>query len=504
MQLLSWLSARMTCRPQTRRALAQRPTKVFRPRVEVLEGRDLPSFVAPGVYPSLDGTLALVTADVNGDGKPDLITAADDGKAIAVHLNTGKGAFGAPIIYTGGGPNQPGNLAVTALAVGPYNGKPSIWAASWYPGFGAGPTMADVNILQLTSKGTLHSVGGVGWDSTGPISSLAPTDLDGDGATDLVAAPDGGVELYVARASSGAAGGFGPVQTIGIPGTLSPSLYGPAQVAVGDFNADGKPDVLVTETQWNAVTVLLNAGSGTFGAEQTSSVGADPAAVAVGDVSGDGKLDVVTTNTNGTVSVLLGQGNGMFAAAQNYALGGAANSVALGDFNKDGRLDIATTGNTEMDVLLNNSNGAFGTAQHVGPAGSDVIVADFNGDGFADLAQIDASGSAIDVLLNSGGTATQGSVNILLTSSSNPSTVGQPVTFTATVTATSAGTGSPTGTVTFMDGSTVLAKNVQLVNGVATCMTTTLGKGKHKITVVYSGDTDFLASTSSVLTETVH
>ena len=75
--------------------------------------------------------------------------------------------------------------------------------------------------------------------------------------------------------------------------------------------------------------------------------------------------------------------------------------MAVGDFNHDGKLDIVTTG-AEMDVLLNNGNGTFGTAQKAGPAGSNVIVADFNGDGFPDLAQIDPSGSSIHVLLNNG------------------------------------------------------------------------------------------------------
>lgn len=402
MQLFSWLHKRMTGRPQVRSTPARKPLPRFRPQLETLEARDLPSFSAPVFSPSLDGTAALVTADVNGDGKPDLITAANAGESIVVKLNTGKGTFGAPIIYSGG---TPPTLAITALAVGPYQGKTSIWAASWWPGNGTGGA-TNFTILQVTKKGTLALAGDWEWASPGPISSLALKDLDGNGATDLVTVPPGGGWLYVARANS--SGGFGPVQSYSIPGTFYPSLYGPAQVTVGDFNGDGKPDVVATDTQLNAVSVLLNTGSGTLGPAQTSAVGGDPAAVAVGDVSGDGKLDVVTANTNGTVSVLLGQGNGSFGAAQSYALGGAANSVALGDFNHDGRLDIAATGSTEMDLLLNNGNGTFAPYQKVGPGSSSVGVADFNGDGFLDLAQIDGSGAGIDILLNDGAGTTGG------------------------------------------------------------------------------------------------
>src|SRR5262249_46450309 len=93
-----------------------------------------------------------------------------------------------------------------------------------------------------------------------------------------------------------------------------------------------------------------------------------------------------------------------------------------------------------------------------------------------------------------------------LSSSANPSSVGQPVTFTAIVGVMAPGAGTPTGTVTFKDGSTVLGTaTLQVVNGVvqATFTTSGLTKGKHTITAVCSGDADFLSSTSASLTQTV-
>src|SRR5207244_1120199 len=99
----------------------------------------------------------------------------------------------------------------------------------------------------------------------------------------------------------------------------------------------------------------------------------------------------------------------------------------------------------------------------------------------------------------SGGT---NAASTVLASSANPSVVGQSVTFTATVTATTSGAGTPTGTVTFKDGTTALGTST-LSGGSATFSTAALAAGTHTITAVYSGDTNFAASTSSALTQTI-
>ena len=85
----------------------------------------------------------------------------------------------------------------------------------------------------------------------------------------------------------------------------------------------------------------------------------------------------------------------------------------------------------------------------------------------------------------------------VVVSSANPSVFGQSVTFTATVTANAPGSGTPTGTVTFMDGSTTLGTGTLNGSGVATFSTSGLSVGSHSITAVYGGDTDFTTSTSS-------
>jgi LPXTG-site transpeptidase (sortase) family protein len=99
----------------------------------------------------------------------------------------------------------------------------------------------------------------------------------------------------------------------------------------------------------------------------------------------------------------------------------------------------------------------------------------------------------------------QDATTTALSSSANPSVVGQVVTFTATVTANPPGAGTPTGTVTFQDGGVNIAGcvNQALVAGVATCNDSFAGVGSHSITAIYSGDANFLTSTSAALTQTI-
>jgi hypothetical protein len=196
-------------------------------------------------------------------------------------------------------------------------------------------------------------------------------------------------------------------------GTFEPAVNyasgsGPTSVASGDFNGDGILDlaVAIQSSGSGNVSILLGNGDGTFQSPLNFSTGPGSGSIAVGDFNGDGKLDLVTTNRGGNVvAVLLGNGDGSFQAALNYSAGFFPSSVAVGDFNGDGKLDLVVTNATNnISVLLGNGDGTFQPL--VGyPTGSDpiaVAVGDFNGDGKLDLVVANESGGGVSVLLGNG------------------------------------------------------------------------------------------------------
>ncbi len=166
---------------------------------------------------------------------------------------------------------------------------------------------------------------------------------------------------------------------------------GPAPMAVGDFNGDGKPDIAVANENSNTVSVLLGNSDGTFQSAHSLVVGTDPESLAVGDFNGDGKPDIAVANaSSNTVSVLLGNGDGTFQSAQSLNVGNRPVGLTAADFNGDRKPDLVLTNalDNTVSVLLGNGDGTFRITQY--PTGgiypSSVVVGDFNGDGKADLA----------------------------------------------------------------------------------------------------------------------
>jgi hypothetical protein len=262
--------------------------------VSVLLGNGDGTFGARTDYETGIHPFSVAIGDLNGDGKPDLVTAnyreySSAGNTVSVLLGDGNGAFGAKTDFvTGSGP--------TSVAIADLNGDghPDLAAANSYSN--------TVSVLLGDGTGAL----GVKTDFVGGGSpfSVAIGDLNGDGSPDLAVANMGSSTVSVLLGNGN--GTFGVRVDHGTGGG------GAGSVAIGDLNGDGHPDLAVAN----------NYGSGAPG---------------------------------GTVSVLLGNGNGTFGVKTDYGTGGSAGFAAIGDLNEDGKPDLVTAngGMSTISVLFN-------------------------------------------------------------------------------------------------------------------------------------------------------
>jgi hypothetical protein len=246
---------------------------------------------------------------------------------------------------------------------------------------------------------------------------IAVGDFNGDGILDIATERYANNTNNVLILLGNGAGSFAAPRNFAIG---NGSFY---TLAVGDFNGDGKLDVVTANTDiaslgGTTVSVLLGDGAGNIGAAKKFTTGGSGASapwkVVVGDFNNDGKLDIATANKygnqyGGNFSVLLGDGIGGFSAPTTFSTPGSDGiyTIALGDFNKDGKLDAVTSKYVPfvgyyLSVFTGNGAGGFSSPTDI-PVGntvsSSIAIADFNGDGNLDVA---TNGQAVSVLLGDG------------------------------------------------------------------------------------------------------
>jgi len=281
--------------------------------------------------------------------------------------------------------NYPSTEGPTSVALGDLNGDGLIDIAL------AGGLAAD---------GPVSVMFGSGGGAFASPSSLAASgrnvviaDFDRDGKLDMAFIGSGMLSVLIGRGD----GTFAPVASYAAGSA-------PGAMAVGDVNGDRYPDIAVASESSAAngkLTVLLNAGNGTFGAPRSNTVGSIPTGVAIGDLNGDGFADIVVvceapeTSQADEPNVLVNKGDGTFLAAVRYPMPSPFTStnkaVAIGDVNHDGSPDIVTA----EGVLLNKGHGTF--MRNAAPylCNAPIALADLDGDGTLDI----ASGWG-DVILN--------------------------------------------------------------------------------------------------------
>ncbi|GGJ58568.1 FG-GAP repeat domain-containing protein [Deinococcus roseus] len=261
-------------------------------------------------------------ADVNNDGKPDIVGTKYTSAAISVMLGNGDGTFQTQQTSTGGGNG-------TALALGDINGDGNLDVVTGNRALNNATTMLG------NGDGTFQS--GTTLTTGNNVYDVDLGDLNGDGKLDLVIANADNNNVGVFKGN-----GNGTFQSM----VTYPVGSVPTSVAVGDLNADGNLDVVVTNNGAHTISVLLGNGDATLQTQQTYTVtGTNPFPfdVALGDYNGDGKLDAVTSD-NGVndVSLFLGNGDGTLQADTHYSAVFAPTGLAAGDFNGDGKLDLIT------------------------------------------------------------------------------------------------------------------------------------------------------------------
>jgi hypothetical protein len=453
---------------------------------------------------SYPGSLAV--ADVNGDGRPDILVAnecSDDvcDSTVGVLLNNGDGTFPPVVTIYGSGGRQAMGLAVADVN---HDGKPDVLVANDCTSDCMPGAKGAVGVLLGNGDGTFRDAKTYAdYNSPGIGTSVTVADLNGDGNPDLVVSGSG-VSVLLGNGN----GTFqkaviydgGPVPRSAAVADLNGD--GRLDIVVANTSAGiGSSD--------GEATVLLGNGDGTFRAGgKYLSGGILAFGVAVGDVNGDGRPDLLIVNLcstdsgctdqsepPGSVGVLL---NNVGAPPTTTSL---ISSVNPADINwvvkytatvtnqSNGALNgavIFRDGYSVATVPLAGNQAAYSTTYTA--QGTYSVTAAYSGD--LNVAAGSTSDILSEVILKPRPSKTQ------VTTSGSPSLVGQPVTFTATVTSTYGAI--PDGElVTFYDYTTAMGTGAT-ASGVATFTTSSLTAKTHTIKATYAGDINFKPSTGSV------
>lgn len=328
---------------------------------------------------------SVIAADVNHDGKPDLICVRGNPSMLYVWTNSGGGIFVSNASYAVGSfPYQViaadvNNDGWLDLITANYSGK---------------------SLTVLTNDGT----GGFTLASTlSPGSPSAPhavaaADFNGDGRLDLFCANSSSASFTVWTNSGGGIFVSNASFSVGTAGLTTPQ-----SATTADVNGDGKPDLIgVCNNSGTYLCIWTNNGTGRFATAPVPHISSGLLCVTAADVNGDGKVDLILLGSQ--VTVLTNNGSGGFVISGSYPAGTNPYAVVAADVNGDGWVDLITCnqGDNTLTVLTNNGSGVFGfnATLNVGSGPEALTAADVNGDGRMDLISGNWNDGALTVLTN--------------------------------------------------------------------------------------------------------
>jgi len=266
--------------------------------------------------------------DVNGDGRPDIVTGNYGSSSASVLLSNGDGTFAAAsTFYTGANPRS--------VALGDVNGdgRLDIITANYYGN--------SASVLLGNGDGTFGTQASFGVGSY--PQSVTVGDVNGDGNLDIIAANYGSSSKNVSVLLGEGDGTFAAQATFATDGS-------PYSVTLGDVNGDGRLDIVTVNLSRDTTSVLLGNGDGTFAAETAFATESHPRGVALGDVNGDGRLDIITANNKSDVSSVSVLVNSIAFTGQTATVVDVANTPAFG---------TPTATADGFTVQISNYNGAF-------------------------------------------------------------------------------------------------------------------------------------------------
>ncbi|MGA7930044.1 MAG: Ig-like domain repeat protein [Candidatus Sulfotelmatobacter sp.] len=420
-------------------------------------------------------TYSAAVADVNADGKPDIVAANYADGTVGVLLGNGNGTFQPAVLYSTSG----GSFSVTNGDVNG-DGKQDIIVGN----------LGKIGVLLGRGKGTFEPA--VNYAGGADTLNVVAADVNGDGRPDLLTS-DGGLDVSVLFNNSGP---HAPTTTT-LASSLNPSTFGQSVTFTASVSsASGTPTGTVTFYDASTATTLGSATlvSGTASlpvsslltglhsitaAYQGSTNSTTSASAPVSQI-----VNIATTATS-LASSLNPAGTGetvTFSATVTSQFGGAATGSV-----------VFYSGSQTLGTAFLSGNVAPLTTSF-STAGTYSISAKYNGDA-------NNAGSTSSVLSQVITVTIKSATSTTLTSSPNPSVYAQAITFTATV--SSAGRTPPNGeTVTFYNGLYVLG-TAPMTGGIASLTTSTIQSGIHTISAAYLGDANFTGSTSPVLEQAV-